>query len=327
MNKENLKYIVGAYATAPSLASESRELEQEFYNDLISEIPSMRGLEIPFWGECIHQFGDDFLLNIIRPKWENVLSCIPGTMNMLAKNAKFGLASDDERSRTDAVLMHKRVNHVLHRMKDMFGERSVIAVQIATAPSTPVSDIYSSKLSLSESLEEIISWDWGVAKIVIEHCDTASNSKGFEKGFLSLEDEIDVLQKISKSHNVGITINWARSAIEGRSVNLPVDHIKLASQNKLLAGVMFSGVSKNDEQYGVWKDTHMPFAKSSGDNDYFEKNSLLTEENIISSLNALEINKVDYLGVKILAMPIEKVSIKRRVGVNRESISILDKLL
>ena len=38
-------------------------------------------------------------------------------MSKLANNPKFGLASDDENGRAEAVAMHKKVNQVLHKMK------------------------------------------------------------------------------------------------------------------------------------------------------------------------------------------------------------------
>ena len=49
--------------------------------------------------------------------------CIPGTMNALVKNSKFGLASDDEQGRAEAVSMHKLANHMLHKMNDRYGGR------------------------------------------------------------------------------------------------------------------------------------------------------------------------------------------------------------
>lgn len=76
MNTSNIGYIIGAYATAPSLASDDKSLEREFYHQLIESIPEIRGLEVPFWGKKIHKFGSDFLLNIIDPNWQNVLSCL-----------------------------------------------------------------------------------------------------------------------------------------------------------------------------------------------------------------------------------------------------------
>ena len=61
-----MKYIIGAYATAPSLVISDKSLETKFYDNLIDSIPQIRGLEIPFLGEEIHQFGSNFLLDIIN---------------------------------------------------------------------------------------------------------------------------------------------------------------------------------------------------------------------------------------------------------------------
>mgnify|MGYP006423456619 FL=1 len=323
MKKCDMKYIVGAYATAPSLGSEDKILERSFYEQLIESIPEIRGLEIPFFGKEIHQFGSDFLLDIIDKNWENVLSCIPGSMSKLANNPKFGLASDDENGRAEAIAMHKKANQALHKMNEYYERQSVIAVQIATAPSTPVEYVSSSADSLLKSMEEILSWDWEGAKIVIEHCDTAVDNIPFEKGFLTIEDEIKTLIELQDMHNVGITINWARSAIEGRNISKPLEHIEMALKNNILSGLIFSGVSDNDIQYGSWKDTHMPFAQSF-DVKFYEENSFLTYENIINTLKSLNVNDLDYLGIKLLSMPIESATIERRIGINYDAVSILN---
>jgi hypothetical protein len=321
-----VKYIIGAYTTAPSLAANDKLIEYEFYENLIESIPNIRGLEIPFWGNEIHQFGSDYLLNIIDPDWENVISCIPGTMLNLAKNPKFGLASDDENGRIEAIAMHKRANLVLHKMNKYYGKKAVIAVQVATAPSSPVEGVHSSVDSLLMSMQEILSWDWQGAKIVIEHCDSAVGCTKFEKGFLTIEDEIKTLIKLNGIYDVGITINWARSAIEGRSVETPIEHIQLALDNNILSGIMFSGVSDNDNQYGSWKDMHMPFSQYQ-DMRYCEPKSLLSYENISNCISLVNPEIVDYLGIKILSMPIGNCSIDRRVGVNRDAITILNSIL
>jgi len=321
-----MKYIIGAYATAPSLADNDKLNEHKFYEKLIESIPEIRGLEIPFWGKEIHQFGSDFLLDIIDKNWENVLTCIPGSMSKLANNPKFGLASDDENGRAEAIAMHKKANQALHKMNEYYERQSVIAVQIATAPSTPVEYVSSSADSLLKSMEEILSWDWEGSKIVIEHCDTAVDNIPFEKGFLTIEDEIKTLIELQGMHNVGITINWARSAIEGRDTSKPLEHIELALKSNILSGLMFSGVSDNDIQYGSWKDTHMPFSKNK-DVQFFEENSLLTQEEISNTLNLVDLDSVDYLGVKLLSMPIDRSTIDRRVGLNSDAVSILNKIL
>jgi hypothetical protein len=324
--KLKMKFIIGAYTTAPSLAVTDKSVEYRFYENLIESIPDMRGLEIPFWGKTIHQFGSDFLLDIINPSWENVLSCIPATMSRLVDNPKFGLASNDEFGRSEAVKMHKRANQILHKINQRYGKKSVLAVEIATAPSVPVLGVLSSKESLLKSMEEILMWDWQGSKIVIEHCDSAIKGVPFEKGFLAIEEEIQALVELKDLHNVGLTINWARSAIEGRSEDKPLEHIKLASNCNLLSGLMFSGVSDNDNHYGIWKDLHMPFSQYKN-SKYHEKNSLLSHQNIVNCINQADPNNLDYLGVKLLSLPVNKSGISRRVGVNKEATIMLSDIL
>jgi len=67
----------------------------------------------------------------------------------------------------------------------------------------------------------------------------------------------------------------------------------------------------------------MPVAREQGISHY-EAKSLLTLENMKASLLAADFSKLDYVGIKVLAMPIEEASLSRRVGVNRDSLVILD---
>ncbi len=321
-----MKYIVGAYASAPSLSVDDEILELKFYNDLFKSIPEIKGLEIPFFGENVHRFGTDFLLNLISPLWDNVLTCIPGTMLALEKNQNFGLSSDNEEGRKKAVEMHKKANLLLHETNQRHGRKSFLAVQIATAPSMFISGVSSSLNSFMKSMEELLSWDWGGAKIVIEHCDAFIVGQPNRKGFFTLEKEIDAFKSLSIDNDVGVMINWARSAIEGRSPDKPIEHLKSLSENNLLSGLIFSGVSSNDHQYGAWEDYHMPFAQSY-DVEFFEENSLLSLSNIKKTLNIVDIEKLDYLGIKLLSMPLDNSSIQRRVGINRDAISILNKII
>jgi hypothetical protein len=320
-----MNYIIGAYATAPSIKS-NKLLENSFYERLIESIDNIRGLEIPFYGDDIHRFGRNFLLNHIKPSWNNVLSCIPGTMNGLSKNPHFGLASDDINGRQQAIDMIIRVNQMLKNINDFYGRKSIFAVQIVTAPSIPVSSVSSSQDSLLKSMERILALDWQGAKIVIEHADKSNDVEPFQKGFLSLESEIKTLIQFQDLYDVGITINWARSAIEGKNVVRPLEHIKLALEYNLLSGLIFSGVSMADINYGSWKDTHMPFSKSYNVK-YYEKNSLLNRENINKTLKLIDINNLDYLGIKINSMPLSEINIERRVGLNEDAVYILDNIL
>jgi len=321
-----MKYIIGAYATAPSLSIENRLVENKFYDKLIESIPELRGLEIPKRGKGIHFYGSNFLIDIINPSWDNVLTCIPGTMSSLSKNPKFGLASDDKQGRIEALNMHKRANQKVKDINDKCGRKSFIAIQIASAPSKSKGGVSSSINSLIESLDEILSWDWEGAKIVIEHCDTFIKNQSFEKGFLTLEDEIRVLSRFHENYEVGITINWGRSAIEGKNPSKPIVHLRKAIKMNMLSGLMFSGTSSNDKVYGSWTDTHMPFAQSYN-LQFFEQNSLLTLKNIQNTLKVVNLDNLDYLGVKLLSMPLNIINIERRVGLNRDAISILNQLL
>lgn len=321
-----MKYIVGAYASAPSLSVDDKILELKFYNDLFNSIPEIKGLEIPFFGENVHRFGTEFLLNLISPLWDNVLTCIPGTMLALEKNHNFGLSSDNEEGRKKAVEMHKKANLLLHETNHRYGRKSFLAVQIATAPSMFISGVSSSLNSFMKSIEELLSWDWGGARLVIEHCDALIVGQPKRKGFFTLDKEIDAFKSLSTDNDVGVMINWARSAIEGRSPDKPIEHLKSLSENNLLSGLIFSGVSSNDHQYGAWEDYHMPFAQSY-DVEFFEENSLLSLSNIKKTLNIVDVEKLNYLGIKLLSMPLDNSSIQRRVGINRDAISILNKII
>lgn len=326
MNKSKVKYIVGAYATAPSLGLEDKNKECEFYEKITQCIPEIRGLEIPFWGDNIHLFGTEFLLKYIQPEWENVLTCIPASVMSLKKNRHFGIASNNNSGRIEALEMHKRANRMVHRINSHFGKESIIAVHIASAPSMSIPGVSNSIDSLLKSMHEILSWNWMGARIVIEHCDSCINHNKVEKGFMSINDEIKSLTTLSSDYKVGLTINWARSAIEGRSPLTVLKHIKLARENNLLSGLIFSGTSANDKVYGVWKDLHMPFANSFGIKNY-ESNSLLTKRNIKKTLESFNICELDYIGFKLLSMPLIHSSIQRRVGVNQDAALVLNHII
>jgi hypothetical protein len=46
------RYIVGAYATSPNLVTWDEKSELTYFNEL-KKLPSIRGLELPFWGESL----------------------------------------------------------------------------------------------------------------------------------------------------------------------------------------------------------------------------------------------------------------------------------
>src|SRR3990167_8569811 len=311
-----MKYIIGAYATAPSLGLNDQRIEKEYYQNLIKFVPAVRGFEIPFWGNDIHIYGTEFLLNFINSEWQNVLTCIPGTVMGLKSDLHFGLASDNEDGRIAAINMHKKAHQKLKEINRVFNKNVFIAVQIATSPSVSISGVSSSISSLMRSLVEILSWNWMGAKIVIEHCDAFTGDLSFEKGFMNLNDEIEVLQFFSKNHDVGMTINWARSAIEGKSAETVIEHIKKVKKSRLLTGMMFSGTTDINAEYGAWKDTHMPIAQEG----MAWSNSLLTEKKIGETMLNISLDQIDYVGIKLSLMPFASKSIDTRVNINKNGV-------
>lgn len=287
---------------------------------------SIRGLELPFWGENLHPFDDEWLLSSIDPKWENVLTCVPGTMKSIESNSSFGLASIDDNSRNEAIEFYKIAFKCVNKLKSHFGNKSVVAVYITSSPYQKNGQHYAEKKPFILSLLELASWDWGETRILVEHCDSYTKYNPCpHKGFLSLEDEISTIKKVNDKckSNMGIVINWGRSVIEFRDVSGPIKHIKNAVKNDVLAGLMFSGTTANDNNlYGAWSDLHMPPAPFEGFK-YFESQSLMTYENIKKTLGSCNINSLVCLGIKLLAMP-NRSSIEKRIAINKNTMCLLD---
>jgi len=321
---DNFKnFFVGSYVTSPTLLKWDKSKENEYLKKIKNNL-DIRGLEIPFFGE-LHEYNEDFFLTSLEQKWEYVLTCLPGTMKFLEKNSNFGIASDDEKSRLEGVDFYMKANKAVKKLNDYFGEKKVVSVAIASAPSLKYDNVRSSSNSLIKSLKEIKKWDWFGAKLVIEHCDSG-RKKNPVKGFLSLDEEIMAILEVNKNpkNTVGITINWARSAIEAKSDKGPVQHVRKANQNNILSGIMFSGTGPSSKLYGDWSDLHLPVAKEDFIK-FYEKDSLMSLENMKKTLKECDINKLLYIGVKVLSMPIEESSMERRIGINRDTMRVLNK--
>ncbi len=316
-----MDYILGAYASAPSVWKKDKKEESIFYNSLKENLENIRGLEIPFYGENIHQFGDEYLIEKLDDSWINTITLIPASFNSLKKNIHFGLSSDHEESRLNAVESHKKLNSIVKKINDTKGKKVISSIQICSSPSFPKNGVSSSKDSLKKSIETLLSWNWEGANLLIEHCDSQRDFSTYQKGFLSIEKEIEILDEL-KNKILGISLNWGRSVLEGRNIHEIIKHIKLAQKNKHLKGFIFSGTSPLDKNYGSWADLHMPF-----NNQGSYINSLLTENNVRSSLELINFDELDYLGIKLQPLPQEKTSIKNRISINKDAIEIINKTL
>ena len=333
------RYVVGSYATSPSGllgTTFDEEAERSFFAGLAA-LPEVGGLELALFPDGkLHPHSEEFLLQQLREHgagWSVVLTCIPGTMGILQDgHPRFGLASDDREGRAAAVKFVasaassvKRVNAALHRAtfgleQPTEGKSSgrVQAVEIHSAP-TQGGEVKTSAASLKTSLLELLEEDWSGAQLVVEHCDAFVEAHPPQKGFLSLEEELQALKFTEKEsewiagvHGAeypapGLTINWARSVLETRDVATPAMHIaQTVAEHGSLAGLMFSGCTSDEliaesggeaaVAFGAWSDTHMPSSTT-------VQGSLLTASAVEASLSALAAtgaaSKLRYCGVKV----------------------------
>ncbi len=317
----SMSFIIGAYASAPSLFSNDQIQEEIFYELLKERLKSIKGLEIPFNGENIHNFGNDFLIRLLEDEWSNVITAVPASFMNLKTNKHFGLASDNKDGRDLALSCHEKLNDIVKEINDKKGKSCISHIQLCSSPSFPLKDVSSSENSLLSSLEKITTWDWDGASLVLEHCDSQSVDGSYQKGFMSIEAELRIVDYLQES-GLGMVLNWGRSVLEGRSPSTILDHIDLCQQKGCLKGFIFSGTSKNDPSYGSWEDQHMPFFREASKIKGLE-NSLLNEENANLTLDRLNKEALSYIGFKLQLLPQEEVSVEDRVEINFDAQEIL----
>lgn len=310
------KYFVSCYATSPSFYAWNPVDETNYFEQLQVN-SAIAGIEHPFLINS-NKYPLDWLLANIPDDWRILITLLPALMEGAKSNPSLGLASNNELDRLQAVSLMQQASKYVNTLNDAVGRQIVQAVHLHSSPKNEEQALRGNKSALQASLEEIRGFDWDGAQLNLEHCDAFIAGQVPDKGFLSLEDELQVLRAVG---GFGLVLNWARSAIECRSTQGPLQHIKLASQSGLLKGFFFSGCGKNEHNpYGSWSDTHMPpknFIKS----DYLEPDSLLGDEEIRESLKLL--NNIEYLGVKVLN-PAKQPSLTQSVGLNLATIEALE---
>lgn len=276
MKANNAGYIIGAYPCAPSFHQRSEEEEKEFWRQL-SETPDIRGLEQPCL-ENFHPLGDQWLLRHTPESWQFVVTAVMETMRRRSENNGFGLASSDEEQRKACVAYYR---HLFNKINSLPANK-VLALEIQAAPLATNPNVMQATDAFARSLKEIANWDWP-CKLVLEHCD-AMTSPAPRKGFLPLENVLDVIA----DYDISVCINWARSAIEGRTLT----HALMAKQAGKLGALMFSGTTLNGE-YGEWQDLHAPFAP-------FCPQSLMTTKHVSELFNVAEPSTLQFSGIKLL---------------------------
>ncbi|MFV8782020.1 DUF4862 family protein [Microbulbifer sp. SA54] len=317
-------YFVGAYATAPVTESWDPTLQTEFMHGL-KAMPNVRGLEHPFTGK-LHAEDEDWFLANIDPQWDFVFTGMPGVMQRLGADAAFGLASPVEAGREAALAFYGQARQAICKLNRHLGRQAVTALLIHAAPRVAEGHDLD-RAALTDSLRTLASWDWDGAELVLEHCDAKVPGQAADKGFGSLEAEIQAVTDANRNatNPVGMCVNWGRSALEARSVDGPVAHLKAMRAAGLLRGMMFSGVSGEDSPYGVWRDTHMPPAQAF-DIPAFEPSSLLTEREFRRCLDIAQPGNLDVLGLKISVRP-HSLSVDRRLSYITGALSIMDEII
>lgn len=245
-----MSLIVGAYPAVP----EAPQHQQEFYEGL-EGVPSIRGLELPYGLD-----GGGPWPAGAPENWSTVVTAIPGTMQRLSQDQAFGLASADRLGRLKALEFVSGLRDYVFRL--VRAGHPVEAVELHSAPHRSPS-----AKALEESLKELLDWDWNGTRVVIEHCDAPRPGSNSEKGFLSFSEEVDVIRSLREQgwNHTGIVVNWARSVIEAENPDTAVEHLRQAREAGTLAGLMFSGCSPTETEFGYpWIDAHLPAVEVAG---------------------------------------------------------------
>lgn len=294
--------IVGAY---PLLPRKSASDEIELY-ELLESCGGVNGLELP-WTGSIAGRDPAWLVKYLPPAWTSVVTSIPDTMAKVARNRFFGLASRNEEGRQSALEQARAIYGAVTSINDAAGRLAIGGIELHSAPGG--GEVASSAEALRRSIVEITSWEWGNTRILMEHVDAHSDVVTPAKGFLSLESEIEIAQDL----DVGLVLNWARSAIELRSADRVVEHVVLTRDAGVLEGLFFSGVADD------WIDCHLPFREECGVRG--DPESLLTQERA-RSVMAVSGN-VEVLGLKMRPAK-DSASMQECAKLVTETVRLLD---
>lgn len=315
-----MQYFLGAYAASPNTTGWDPDLEAAYYRSLAS-LASVKGLEHPFLGQ-LHQYDDNWFLQQLAPHWDYVFTTIPGVMNALAQQPGFGLASTDEAGRQAALQFMRSAQQAVRKLNQHLGRRAVTAIMLHSAPAR--NKVAGNAECFAASLQELLSWDWQGARLVVEHCDAYLPPQVPSKGFLSLQDELVVLSQLKQqgTANLGVVINWGRSVFEGRDPTTAVQHLQAAKTAGLLAGLMFSGVSDAESEYGAWRDSHQPI-RNALQPELGSPVSWLTEQQVAAALAAAApLQALTVLGLKIGVRP-HTANLAERLALLQAQLNIL----
>lgn len=261
---------------------------------LLAGSPLVAGLEVPF------EEGQLVLPRAPMPSaWRHVVTLMPATMTAVAGDPAWGPASPDAAGRASAIDLLRSVRDAVTVRTD------VAAVELHSAPRGT-----GSAAAFAETLAEIASWDWNGVDLVVEHCDAWTTAHPVEKGFLSLDEELDAIGAIATATRVAAGVNWARSVIETRDVSTGAEHARTAAARGLLGALMFSSVAGvATDLAGPWRDVHLAPAGSPG----APSGSLLSPELVAETRRAAG-SYEGILGVKVNLGPTVRTPADQAAG-------------
>jgi hypothetical protein len=308
-------YVVGAYAASPALRSWDPDLELG-YLTLLARDPRIGALELP-WAGALHAHDEDWLLGHWPAGLGAVLTDVPWAAGLPVRDPACGLASTDDDGRMRALEAARRLRDDARRLADAAGAAVVGVVELHSAPRAD----RGSPLALARSLEQLARWDWDGAELVVEHCDALVPGREPEKGFLTLDDEIAAI-RLSQA-DVGVALNWGRSAIELRDPDGVVQHMRRARESGLLRGLMVSGAGDRAGDFGEpWIDAHHPFRRSDA-HPAGDPVSLLTEERVAACFAAA--GGLAWSGLKVGWPAATPGTVEQRVDMIRRGLDALDR--
>lgn len=304
-------FFIGAYAAAPSLNGWDPSAEAKFLHSVLN-LKGVAGLEVPYTN-ALHKYDEKWFLQQLPQHANFILTTIPGTMAHLETQPDFGLASTSPAGRQQAIDFVRTALQAVDRVNNTLGRAAVQALQIHAAPVAHHGRATST--ALTESLQDIADWDWHEASIVLEHCDALIPGRTPAKGFLTLPQEAEAVERANAAtgKNITMAINWGRSVIEQRRPEAALEHLHFLNEADLLGGLTISGCSAVMTRYGdAWADVHVPPTPPSnvsdidgGDSrdDVFDEKSLLTFERLQRCLEAAGPQSETFRAIKVAAPP------------------------
>ena len=324
------KFIVGAYAAAPSLRVWDAAAEGRFLDSVLA-LDGVAGLEVPF-DIGLHKDDEPWFLQHLPSGRDYIVTTIPGTMARLQNDPLFGLASTSEAGRRAALEFVAEALEAVIRL----GECTSEAVRALEIHAAPVADGNGASVAaLADSLTEISDWEWHGAQIVLEHCDAFRSGHSPAKGFMTLAAEAEAVSRVNErsGRSIGLSVNWGRSVIEERRPDAALEHITFLRAAGLLAGLVLSGCAGVDTRYGpAWGDVHVPPAPDltqddedvTGAIDVLEPASLMTVARVRECLDAAGAgNETGFRGVKVAADP--QASAEERVATIAQTIALVQR--